>query len=160
MQNKTTFIVAGVLIIAAVIYLIVSSTGSTAQFFVTVAELQAMGDEAMQRNLTVSGAVLGETIDYDALAPRVTFTILNVPADNQEIERRGGLAQVLHDAIQDPTGPRLEVVYNSVKPDLLQNEAQAIVRGKMGADGRFYADELLLKCPSRYEEDVPDQAGD
>ncbi|MFN2109371.1 MAG: cytochrome c maturation protein CcmE [Anaerolineae bacterium] len=160
MQNKTTFIVAGLLIIAAVIYLIVSSTGSTAQFFVTVAELQALGDEAMERNITVSGAVLGETIVYDALAPRVTFTILNVPADNQEIEQRGGLAQVLHDAVEDPTGPRLEVVYNSVKPDLLQNEAQAIVRGTMGADGRFYADELLLKCPSRYEEEVPDQAGE
>jgi len=160
MQSKTTFIVAGLLIIGAVIYLIVSSTGSTAQFFVTVAELQAMGDEAMQRNITVSGAILGESIDYDALAPRVTFTILNVPADPKEIERRGGLAQVLHDAVQDPTGPRLEVVYNGVKPDLLQNEAQAIVRGKMGTDGRFYADELLLKCPSRYEEDVPNQTGD
>jgi len=160
MQNKTTFIIAGLLIVGAVIYLIVSSTGSTAQFFVTVAELQAMGEEAMQRNITVSGAVLGETIVYDALAPRVTFTILNVPADPKEVERRGGLAQVLHDAVQDPTGPRLEVVYNSVKPDLLQNEAQAIVRGKMGTDGRFYADELLLKCPSRYEEEVPNQAGD
>jgi len=159
-QNKTTFIVAGLLLVAAVIYLIVSSTGSTAQFFVTVAELQAMGEEAMQRNITVSGAVLGETIVYDALAPRVIFTVVNVPADTKEIEQRGGLAQVLHDAVEDPNGPRLVVVYDSVKPDLLQNEAQAIVRGKMGADGRFYADELLLKCPSRYEEEVPAQAGD
>ncbi len=160
MQNKTTFIIAGLLIVGAVIYLIVSSTGSTAQYFVTVAELRTMGDEAMQRNITVSGAVLGESIVYDALAPRVTFTILNVPADPKEVEQRGGLAQVLHDAVQNPSGPRLEVVYDSVKPDLLQNEAQAIVRGKMGTDGRFYADELLLKCPSRYEEEVPTQAGD
>ena len=64
MQNKTTFIIAGLLIVGAVIYLIVSSTGSTAQYFVTVAELQAMGEEAMQRNITVSGAVLGETIRH------------------------------------------------------------------------------------------------
>lgn len=159
MLNKTTFIVAGLLIVVAVIYLIVSSTGSTAQYFLTVAELQAMDDEARQRNITVSGAVLGETIVYDALVPRVTFTILNVPANPQEIERRGGLAQVLHDTVRDPSAPRLEVVYNGVKPDLLRNEAQAIVRGKMGADGRFYADEVLLKCPSRYEEEIPDQAG-
>ncbi|HOU15268.1 MAG TPA: cytochrome c maturation protein CcmE [Anaerolineae bacterium] len=160
MQNKTTFIVAGLLIVAAVIYLIISSTGSTAQYFVTVAELQALGDEALNRNITVSGAVLGDTIVYDAMGPHVTFTIVQVPADPKEVERLGGLAQVLHDAVQNPTGPRLEVIYDSVKPDLLQNEAQAIVRGKMGADGRFYADELLLKCPSRYEEDVPAQAGD
>jgi cytochrome c-type biogenesis protein CcmE len=29
----------------------------------------------------------------------------------------------------------------------------------MGADGVFYAEELLLKCPTRYEEAVPEQAG-
>jgi cytochrome c-type biogenesis protein CcmE len=28
----------------------------------------------------------------------------------------------------------------------------------MGEDGIFYADELLLKCPTRYEEAVPVQA--
>ena len=42
-------------------------------------------------------------------------------------------------------------------PDLLQNEAQAILTGQLGADGVFYADELLLKCPTRYEEAVPQQ---
>jgi len=41
---------------------------------------------------------------------------------------------------------------------LLQNEAQAIVTGKLGDDGIFYADELLLKCPTRYDQQVPTQA--
>jgi len=26
--------------------------------------------------------------------------------------------------------------------------------GKLGADGIFYADELLLKCPTKYQEAV------
>jgi len=39
----------------------------------------------------------------------------------------------------------------------LTNEAQAIMTGSLGEDGVFYADELLLKCPSRYEEGVPSQ---
>ena len=160
MQNKTTFIVAGLLIVAAVVYLIISSTGTTAQYFLTVEELIAMGDDALNRNITVSGAVLGDTIDYDAMGPRVTFTIVQVPGDPKEVERLGGLAQVLHDATQNANADRLEIVYNSVKPDLLQNEAQAIVRGEMGEDGKFYADDLLLKCPTRYEEEVPEQAGD
>ena len=30
--------------------------------------------------------------------------------------------------------------------------------GELREDGKFYADEILLKCPSRYEEAVPDQA--
>jgi cytochrome c-type biogenesis protein CcmE len=155
--GKAKFVVAGLLIVAAVAYLIVSNTSSTAHYFLTVEEVQTLGDRAVGRNLTVSGAVVGETIVYDPSIPRVTFTIVQVPGDPQEVERAGGLAAVLHAAVNDPTAPRLEVVYNDIRPDLLQDEAQAIIRGQMGEDGRFYADEVLLKCPSRYEEEIPSQ---
>ncbi len=157
MEGKTKFVIAGLLIVAAVVYLIVSSTGSTAHYFLTVEELLAMGDEAVGRNVTVSGAVLGDTIVYDASKPQVTFTVVQVPGDPKEVERAGGLAAVLHAAVNNPDAPRLEVVYNDVKPDLLQHEAQAIMRGRLGEDGRFYADEVLLKCPTRYEEEIPAQ---
>jgi cytochrome c-type biogenesis protein CcmE len=83
--------------------------------------------------------------------------VAHVPGDNNEIEEQGGLAQVLHAAAIDPNRTRLEVVYVGPKPDLLRNEAQAIMTGKIGEDGIFYADELLLKCPTKYEEAVPDQ---
>lgn len=159
MGGKTKLIIAGLLIVTAVVYLIVSNTGSTAHYFLTIEELQAMGEEAVGRSLTVSGAVIGDSITYDPSIPRVTFTIVQVPGDPEEVERAGGLAAVLHAAVNDPNAPRLEVVYNDVKPDLLKGEAQAIVRGQLGEDGRFYADEVLLKCPTRYEEAVPDQAG-
>jgi cytochrome c-type biogenesis protein CcmE len=157
MRNKTTVIIASLLIVAAVVYLIVSSTGSTANYFLTIEELQAMGEKAVGRSLTISGAVLGDTIAYDVSVPRVTFTIVHVPGDPQEVEQAGGLAAVLHAAVNDPDAPRLEVVHNDVKPDLLQNEAQAILRGQLGDDGRFYTDELFLKCPTRYEEEIPEQ---
>jgi len=157
-MGKMKFIVAGLLIVAAVVYLIVSNTASTANFFLTIEELQAMQGQAAGRNLTVSGAVLGDTIVYDPGKPQVTFTIVQVPGDPQEVERAGGLATVLHAAVNNPNAARLEVVYHGVKPDLLQNEAQAILRGRLGEDGRFYADDLLLKCPSRYEEELPQQS--
>jgi cytochrome c-type biogenesis protein CcmE len=160
MAGNTKFIAAGLLIVAAVVYLIVSSTGSTAHYFLTVEELQTAENDLVGRNITVSGAVLGDTIIYDSSAPRVTFTVVQVPGDPEEVERAGGLAAVLHTAVNDPNAPRLEVVYDDVKPDLLQNEAQAIMRGQLGDDGRFYADEVLLKCPTRYEEDVPEQIGE
>jgi len=159
MGGKTKLIIAGLLIVTAMVYLIVSNTGSTAHYFLTIEELQAMGEEAIGRSLTVSGAVIGDSIVYDPSVPRVTFTIVQVPGDPEEVERAGGLAAVLHAAVNDPNAPRLEVVYDDVKPDLLKGEAQAIVRGQLGEDGRFYADEVLLKCPTRYEEAVPDQAG-
>ena len=37
-------------------------------------------------------------------------------------------------------------------------EAQAVMTGHLGADGVFYASELLLKCPTKYEQAVPQQA--
>lgn len=160
MAGKTKFVAAGLLIVVAVAYLIVSSTGSTAHYFLTVEEVQATRSENVGKNLTISGAVLGDTIVYDSSVPRVTFSVVHVPGDRKEVERAGGLAAVLHTAVNDPNAPRLEVVYDDVKPDLLQHEAQAIMRGQLGDDGRFYADEVLLKCPTRYEEDVPEQAGE
>jgi len=88
----------------------------------------------------------------------LTFTIADIPADNAEIEKQGGLAAVLHAAVMDPTRATMQIVYEGVQPDLLKNEAQAIVTGKLGADGIFYAKELLLKCPTKYEEALPNQA--
>jgi cytochrome c-type biogenesis protein CcmE len=60
--------------------------------------------------------------------------------------------------VNDPTRQRVSVNYVGAKPDLLRGEAQAIMTGKLGDDGVFYADELLLKCPTKYEEAVPEQA--
>ena len=108
--------------------------------------------------MRVSGAVIGDSIQYDPQTLTLRFTVANVPADNEEIEAQGGLAAVLHEAVIDPNRARMEVVYTGVKPDLLRDEAQAIMTGHMGEDGAFYADELLLKCPTKYEEAVPSQA--
>jgi len=159
-MNKRNFIIAGVLVVVAVVYLIISGTNSSASFFLTIEELQAMEVETLDRSVTVSGAVIGESITYDATIPRVTFTVVNIPGSQEEIEAAGGLAAVLHDAVTAPDRSRLEVVHDGVRPDLLQDEAQAIVRGRVGEDGVFHADELLLKCPSRYAEELPEQIED
>ncbi len=157
--SRAKFLVGGLLIVAAVVYLIISSTQASAQYFLTVDEIVARGDEVLDRDLRLSGAVLGETVSYDADTLTLEFIIAHVPGDNDEIEAAGGLAEVLHEAVMDPTRTRIPVVYNGPKPDLLRHEAQAIMTGRLGEDGVFYADELLLKCPTRYEEAVPDQSG-
>ncbi len=152
------FILGGVLILAAVVYLIASSTQASAEYFMTVDEVEAKGADAIGKSLRISGAVIGDTIQYDADTLTLTFDVAQVSADNAVIEKQGGLAEVLHQAVIDPTSQRIKVVYVGVKPDLLRNEAQAIMTGKLGNDGIFHADELLLKCPTRYEQAVPQQA--
>lgn len=156
--SKLKFIIGGLLIAAAVIYLIVSSTQASAQYFLTIEELNQQKASYADREIRLSGAVIGESIQYDPQTMDLSFDVANIPADNKIIEKRGGLAQVLHDATLDESAPRLHVVYNGVRPDLLNNEAQAIMTGKLDAEGNFVASELLLKCPSKYEDQIPTQS--
>ena len=153
------FVIGGILVLGAVVFLIWTATTSTSEYFLTIEELNAKGASIVNRNLRVSGAVIGDTIQYDAQSLTLTFEVAHVPGDSAAIETEGGLADALHEAVMDPSRERMTIVYVGPKPDLLRNEAQAIVTGHVGEDGIFYADELLLKCPTKYEEAVPEQAG-
>jgi cytochrome c-type biogenesis protein CcmE len=143
--------------LAAVFYLIFSATSASAERFMTVDEMLAETPEIVGDSLRITGAVVGDTIQYDADTLTLTFEVAQAPADFQEIEEQGGLAEVLHQAVTDPTRKRVKVIYIGVKPDLLRNEAQAIMTGKLDENGIFQAEELLLKCPTRYEEAMPEQ---
>ena len=158
-MGRSKFILGGLLILGAVVFLIFSATKQSAEYFMTVSEIKSKGNEIMDKSLRLSGAVIGDSIQYDASTLTLTFTVADVPGDNKLIEAQGGLAAVLKAAVADPTRARIQIVYQGVKPDLLRNEAQAIMTGHLGTDGIFYADELLLKCPTKYEEAVPQQAG-
>mgnify|MGYP003331344823 FL=1 len=156
--NRRKFLIGGGVILLAVVYLIATATAANAQFFYTVDELEARGAEAVGQPVRIAGAVLGDTIEYDPETLRLSFTIVHTPADVQLINDEGGLAAALDAAVADPSRNRLDIVYVGVRPDLLQHAAEAIVTGSLQADGTFEANELLLRCPTRYEESVPGQA--
>lgn len=153
------FVIGGVLILGAVVFLIWTATAASAEYFLTIDELNAKGSGIVDKPLRVSGAVIGDSIQYDTNDLTLTFEVAHVPADNLAVKTEGGLAEALHQAVLDPSRARMKVVYVGPKPDLLRNEAQAIMTGHLGADGVFYADELLLKCPTRYEQALPEQSG-
>jgi cytochrome c-type biogenesis protein CcmE len=152
------FVIGGLLILGAVVFLIWSSTAATSEDFLTIDELNQKSASVVDRNVRLSGAVIGDTIQYDAETLTLTFEIAHVPGDQALIEDEGGLAEALHMAVMDPSRSRITVQYVGPLPDLLRHEAQAIVTGKLGEDGVFHADELLLKCPTKYEEAVPEQS--
>jgi cytochrome c-type biogenesis protein CcmE len=56
-------------------------------------------------------------------------------------------------SITDENGKQLPIVFYGPRPDNFQRAAEAIVEGELLADGSFKANTLLLKCPSRYEEE-------
>ncbi|GAB4568901.1 MAG: hypothetical protein Kow0077_00500 [Anaerolineae bacterium] len=149
--QRTRFLIGGVIILIAIGFLILNGTLNNAQYFITVDELLSR-PELVGKTVRVSGAVIGDTIDYESSTLTIRFTMVHIP------EQSENLAETLHLAVNDPSASRLNVVVeNEPMPDLLQHEAQAILTGHLAQDGVFYADELLLKCPTRYEEAVPDQ---
>jgi cytochrome c-type biogenesis protein CcmE len=159
---RMKFIVGGLILLAAVAYLIVSGIGSQQEYFKTVDEVTAHADQYVGEKMRISGAVIGDTIQYDGHT--LSFDIVHIPTSAAEITDEGGLAEVLHTAVSDPNAQRITIILvDQPKPDLLKHEAQAIVVGKLEqqADGTFVfrANDLLLKCPTRYEEDVPEQVG-
>ncbi len=150
--NRMKFLIGGLLILAAVVYLIASNTATTANYFFTVDEL--LERSAVGQDVRISGAVIGETIAYDLDTLELTFEVAHVPGDQSDIDALGGLAVVLDQAVKDPNAQRIQVKYVGEKPDLLHEQSQAIMDGRLGDDGVFYADTLLLKCPTRYEDEV------
>lgn len=148
-QERLKFLVGGALIIGAIVYLILSGTAIGARYFITVEDLVG-NPEYVGQTVRVSGAVIGESIVYDPQNLTITFTVAHIP------EPFDDLASALHESVNNPNLARMQVrVEGQAKPDLLRHEAQAILTGQMGSDGVFYATELLLKCPSRFEENAP-----
>jgi cytochrome c-type biogenesis protein CcmE len=128
-----------VVVAAAVVYLIVSSISSSAQYYLTVKELRGKGQAMAGRNLRVSGYVVGDSIAYTPQASSLSFDIVDT-----------------HEELSATTKvDTIKILYTGPKPDLLQHEAQAIAEGKLNPDGTFTANNLLLKCPTRYEDQLP-----
>ncbi len=59
--------------------------------------------------------------------------------------------------IHDESGEEVLVIYNGVKPSNFEHATEIVVRGRY-RDGVFEADEMLVKCPSKYEAEAPEGA--
>ncbi len=132
-NNKVKFIVGGFVIVGLIAYLIISSISSAGAYYREVGEVLAQRDTLNGKNLRVSGNIVTESVTYDAAKLDLNFLI------------------------SDPKDPsqKLAVYFHGVKPDQITREgASAIVEGTLGPNGGpVQANNLLLKCPSRYEEE-------
>jgi len=142
-SNRMKFIVGGVILLGAIIFLVVNAMSGNTQLYKTVDEFYAEQSRLTGRDLRVAGWVVGDTVQFtqlDATTSRLEFDIV--------------------DDLTNPNAQRLHIVaMNEPKPDLLQDKAQALVEGHAEQDGIFYSNQggLLLKCPTRYEDMDPSQ---
>jgi cytochrome c-type biogenesis protein CcmE len=129
-RGNLKFIIGGFLLIAVVIALIVQATMSTGAYYMTVDEVRNGASGLVGERVRVSGAVVAGSEDWNP----------------QEITLRFAISD-------EKSSQQLPIVFFGPRPDNFQRAASAIVEGEMLPDGTFKAETLLLKCPSRYEED-------
>lgn len=98
------------------------------------------------RNLTIQQAIADPQINtgkYIQMEARVVATSVKWDSTKPEL-------------IFDITDGKqsINVTFNDVKPDNFESGYPVIVEGKFTAPGQFQADRLLVKCPSKYEEET------
>ena len=127
------FFIAGAIVVATVAWLAISASGNAKSYYVTIAELQAMGNKAYRVNLRVAGNVQPGSITR--YGPNANFTLVE----------------------KDKT---LRVVYEGAEPppDTFKDESQALAIGTYGRDGTFHATQLQAKCASKYAPAKPGPA--
>jgi cytochrome c-type biogenesis protein CcmE len=125
-RNQSLRIGAAVVVVLGVIaYLAVSGANSTKSYYVTIQELNAMGNKAYTRNLRVAGNVLPGSIHHSG-----------TNADFVLVENANHL-RVSYQGEEPP-------------PDTFKDDSQALAIGTYGRDGVFHATQLQAKCASKY----------
>lgn len=129
------FIAAGLVIVAAMAFLAISSFQSNSMYYLTVPELkaqaQADGAAFYDKMVRVSGPLHKESIDWNAKTLTLKFHI------NEGNEM-------------------FPVVFVGPIPDTMENGETVVVEGKYTPTGVFNASNILVKCPSKYE---PEKSG-
>jgi cytochrome c-type biogenesis protein CcmE len=127
MSSAAKFLIGGVVVAVVIgVLIVVSFSGSTSDYL-TVAEVKAL-EPNQARDSRVAGGIVPDTVNWNTRELHLTFKI------------------------QDDTGI-LPISYHGPQPDMLVDAVEAVVVGRYDPAAQvFQADELLMKCPSKYEE--------
>jgi len=123
-----SFVLGGLAILGAVIYLVIANTQANAVYYMTVSELKSCAICATQ-SVRVAGVVENSVVNDDA-HQQMRFTI----ADGSQT---------------------LQVVYSGIVPDIFRPGITVVVEGLYTGHGPFQAQTLLAKCPSKFQSATP-----
>jgi len=127
MSSKMKFLIGGLVVVAVVVVLIATSFSSSTSDYLTIGQVKALGPD-QPRSSRVAGKIVPDSVEWNTSELHLVFEI------------------------EDGTG-QLPISYRGPKPDMLVDAVEAVVIGKYDtANQVFEADELLMKCPSKYEE--------
>ncbi|GGI95760.1 hypothetical protein GCM10010885_01770 [Alicyclobacillus cellulosilyticus] len=115
-------------VVLVLCWLIRTAVIHASSYYLTVDELAKKGQAAVGKPWTVSGTVVGRSVRWSPARETLVFDM------------------------QDESGhAKLHVVFRGPKPDDFDRGWPLVVTGTLRADGTFNAQQLLVKCPSKYE---------
>jgi cytochrome c-type biogenesis protein CcmE len=126
-------LVTALVVLTTVSWLAYTGVRDTKSYYVTITELNAMGNKAYTRNLRVAGNVAPGSIER--VGTNARFVLLE----------QGRTLKVNYQGSEPP-------------PDTFKDEAQALAVGTYGRDGVFHATQLQAKCASKYAPAKPGAA--
>jgi cytochrome c-type biogenesis protein CcmE len=112
-------------ILVALGYLAYTGVQDSKSYYVTIKELNGMGDGAYSKRLRVAGNVAPGSIKRQGT--HLEF----------QLEEEGKMIPVVYSGTEAP-------------PDTFKDNAQALAEGKYGRDGVFHASNIQAKCASKY----------
>ncbi|MFH1651845.1 MAG: cytochrome c maturation protein CcmE [Chloroflexota bacterium] len=125
-MRKRKYLIGGLIVLAALIYLVYTGFSSSATYYYTVGEVLAQQDTLLEKNVRVSGQVITESIRNNAGGMTLWFEI-------------------------GDGGQSVPVTYRGVVPDTFRSDGDVVVEGHLTPSGTFEAKTILTKCPSKYE---------
>ncbi len=142
-MSQTLKIVASVVVVgAAATYLLGDTLFADPEaltYFHTADQVLAQKAELAGKNIRMGGHVQKGTIFQKKGSLEYQFDVLPVPA------------MIKYPQYAQST---VTVRYQGVVPDTFKDDAEVIVTGSLGPDNVFVANDLLAKCPSKYEAEM------
>ncbi len=127
MLRKKKFLIGGIIIFLAIGYLGFMGFTGSATYYYTVSELMEQGGSIYGENVRVNGEVAPGSVKQESGSLVTRFTIVDVEGEES-----------------------LPVVYQGVVPDAFRVGNDVVVDGHLNSAGIFQANNILVKCPSKY----------
>ena len=138
-SNLTRFIIVAAVVVLALTFMIWMAFGENTRYFLTVSEFNNKTEIHDGQMVRVSGMLVEGTFE------RVEKSTLS----NFQITDKEGAAS---------GSAMLAAQYEGVLPDLFFNpHSEIILEGSYSSEGVFHASEILVKCPSKYQDLDPQE---
>lgn len=125
MKRSRRFIIGGVIILAALSYLVYTGMQQAIVYFVTPSELKGQAKASKEKFLRMGGMVVQGSLQKDLQNLTYRFQITD-------------------------GGTSIPVFFRGVPPDLFSEGKGAVVEGRMGEDGVFMATTIMAKHAEEY----------